>query len=186
MRPARGAPQAGGQPTTRIAVGFGSNIGDRRAHLDAALLALGESWRWAGRSGLYESAPLGPVAQDPFLNAVAVFETRDDPAAVLARMLAVEQSRGRVREVRWGPRTLDLDLLLHGDSTIELAGLTVPHPELTRRRFVLQPLLEAWPGATLPDGTPLASFLEAVSDQHVERIGPWRVPWWARLRRWWF
>ena len=170
---------------TRIAVGFGSNLGDRRAHLDAALLALGETWRSVGRSGLYESAPVGPVEQDPFLNAVAVFETRDDPTAVLARLLAVEQWRGRVREVRWGPRTLALDLLLHGASAVELPGLTVPHPELTRRRFVPQPLLEAWPRATLPDGVPLTSFLGAVSDRGVERIGPWRVSWWARLRRRW-
>jgi 2-amino-4-hydroxy-6-hydroxymethyldihydropteridine diphosphokinase len=170
---------------TRVAIGFGSNLGDRRAHLDVAWLILGETWRPAGRSGLYESAPVGPVEQDPFLNAVAVFETDEDSPAVLARLLAVEQSRGRVRDVRWGPRTLDLDLLLCGDAAVDLPGLTVPHPELTRRRFVLEPLLEAWPDATLPDGTSLRSFLAAVADQAVERTGDWRVSWWRRLRRRW-
>lgn len=171
---------------TRIAVGFGSNLGDRQAHLNAGLAALARHKRLVARSALYESAPVGPVEQGLFLNAVAVFETDLEPAAILSDLLAIEQTRGRVREVRWGPRTLDLDLLLYGSAAIEEEGLTVPHRELTSRRFVLQPLLEAWPDADLPNGTSLADFLASVQDQEVARVGPWRVGWptllWWRLR----
>jgi 2-amino-4-hydroxy-6-hydroxymethyldihydropteridine diphosphokinase len=167
----------------RFAVGLGSNIGDRLAHLDAGLGALSVRWKPVARSSLYESAPVGPVEQAPFLNAVAVFETSQSPTEVLARLLAAEQTRGRTREVRWGPRTLDLDLLLFGDATVAEPGLTVPHPELLNRRFVLEPLLEAWPEATLPDGTRLSSSLPAVGEQHVENVGPWNVSLWRRT--WW-
>lgn len=168
---------------TRIAVGFGSNLGDRRGHLNAGLSALARHARLIERSSLYESAPVGPVEQAPFLNAVAVFETSQSPSGVLARLLAAEKTRGRTREVRWGPRTLDLDLLLFGDATVAEPGLTIPHPELVNRRFVLEPLLEAWPGAALPDGTRLAGLLEPVGDQHVENVGPWNVSLWRRT--WW-
>ena len=166
----------------RIAVGFGSNLGDRSAHLNAGLSALARHARLITRSSLYESAPVGPVEQAPFLNAVAVFETSQSPTGVLARLLAAEQTRGRTRELRWGPRTLDLDLLLFGDATVAEPGLTVPHPELVNRRFVLEPLLEAWPEAALPDGTLLSSFLGSVQDQAVTRVGEWRVSFWDRLR----
>jgi len=166
---------------TRIAIGFGSNLGDRHGHLDAGLAAIARHARLVSLSSLYESAPVGPVAQGAFLNAVAVFETGDVPARVLNRLLAAEQARGRAREVRWGPRTLDLDLLLYGSQSVDEPGLTVPHPELTNRRFVLEPLLEAWPDATLPDGSRLAGFLETVQEQGVELIGPWQVGWLKRL-----
>jgi len=167
----------------RVAVGFGSNIGDRRTHLDAGLGALSVRWKPVARSSLYESAPVGPVEQAAFLNAVAVFETNDAPAGALERLLEIERSRDRTREIRWGPRTLDLDLLLYGDQVVDEPGLTVPHPELANRRFVLEPLLEAWPEAALPDGTPLSSFLDSVQGQEVARVGEWRVSWWKRL--WW-
>ena len=166
---------------TRIAVGFGSNLGDRRAHLDAGLASIVRHARLITLSSLYESAPVGPVDQEAFLNAVAVFETEESPAEVLARLLAAEQTRGRVREVRWGPRTLDLDLLLYGDQVVDEQGLTVPHLELVNRRFVLDPLLEAWPDATLPNGTPVRGFLAEVQDQEVRRMGEWHVGWWRRL-----
>ncbi len=165
----------------RVAVGFGSNLGDREAHLQAGLVALSRTWDRIGQSSLYESAPIGPIDQNPFLNAVAVFETGEAAAADLSRLLAVERARGRVRGARWGPRTLDLDLLLYGDQTIETAELSVPHPELTDRRFVLEPLLEAWPGVALPDGSPLGRFLEGVQDQAVHMVGAWDVAWWRRL-----
>jgi 2-amino-4-hydroxy-6-hydroxymethyldihydropteridine diphosphokinase len=168
---------------TRIAVGFGSNLGDRRAHLNAGLASVARHARLIARSSLYESAPVGPVEQGSFLNAVAVFDSAREPAEILKDLLAIEMTRGRTREVRWGPRTLDLDLLLYGATAVDEEGLTVPHPELTSRRFVLQPLLEAWPEARLPNGTALAGFLEAVDDQEVERIGPWTVKRWKRL--WW-
>ncbi|MGI9608938.1 MAG: 2-amino-4-hydroxy-6-hydroxymethyldihydropteridine diphosphokinase [Acidimicrobiia bacterium] len=167
---------------SRVAIGFGSNLGDRTAHLTAGLAEVSRHSRLVSRSSLYESAPVGPVEQESFLNAVAVFESTLSPDELLDALLAAEQTRDRVREVRWGPRTLDLDLLLYGDSSISEPGLTVPHPELTSRRFVLEPLLEAWPDAALSDGTPLAGFLEAVRDQKVDLVGPWQVGWVTRLR----
>lgn len=170
---------------TLIAVGFGSNLGDRRAHLDAGLAWLAAHARPTARSSLYESAPIGPVVQGPFLNAVAVFETDESPKQVLSRLLEGELRQERVRDVPWGPRTLDLDLLLYGNRTVEQPGLKVPHPQLTVRRFVLEPLLEAWPDAALPDGSPLASFLGSVDDQDVKQIGDWAVPRWLAIRWWW-
>ena len=169
---------------TRVAIGFGSNLGNREDHLDAGLAWLARRWKPVARSGLYESDPVGPVEQDPFLNAVATFETGVKPAAVLTELLAAEQSRGRTREVRWGPRTLDLDLLLCGDREVKSAGLTVPHPEMTNRRFVLDPLLEAWPEAALPDGTPLGSHVATIADQKVVRVGDWRIHRWALSVAW--
>ncbi len=164
-----------------VAIGFGSNLGDRRGHLDAGLAAVARFARLVSWSSLYESAPVGPVEQDAFLNAVAIVETSQSPMEMLDQLLAIEQTRDRVREVRWGPRTLDLDLLLYGVAEVSEPALTVPHPALTDRRFVLEPLLEAWPDAGLPDGTPLSPCLSAVQDQEVQRVGPWHVSWWKRL-----
>ncbi len=115
------------------------------------------------------------------LNAVAVFVTEQEPSAVLSRLLAVEQAQGRTREVRWGPRTLDRDLLLYETRRIDGPGLTVPHPELANRRFVLEPLLEAWPEATFPDGTPVSTMLGEVADQEVRCVGSWGIPRWKTL-----
>ncbi|MGI9647687.1 MAG: 2-amino-4-hydroxy-6-hydroxymethyldihydropteridine diphosphokinase [Acidimicrobiia bacterium] len=159
----------------RVAIGFGSNLGDRNDHLGAGFLSLARHWKPVSRSGLYESEPVGPVEQGAFLNAVAVFETAAEPGAVLAGLLGAEETRGRTRDVRWGPRTLDLDLLLYGDREVNSSGLTVPHPEMASRRFVLDPLLEAWPEAALPDGTPLGTFVPAIADQKVVRVGDWSI-----------
>ena len=163
-------------------------MGDRAGHLVAGLGALVRRWRPRAVSSLYETAPVGPVDQGAFLNAVAVFETDDPPEKVLEHLLTVEQNRERVRDVRWGPRTLDLDLLLYGGSRVELPGLTVPHPELANRRFVLEPLLEAWPEAVLPGGTPVAGLRPAVADQQVSLYGRWGIPrwkaWWWTAQRW--
>ncbi|MBT8203300.1 MAG: 2-amino-4-hydroxy-6-hydroxymethyldihydropteridine diphosphokinase [Acidimicrobiia bacterium] len=167
----------------RVAIGFGSNLGDRRDHLDEARRTLARSWQLEAVSSLYESAPVGPVEQGPFLNAVATFSTDAPPTDVLARLLAVEQASGRIRAERWGPRTLDLDLLLYGREAIDMAGLTVPHPEIANRRFVLEPLLEIWPDASLPDGTALSSLRDGVDDQAVARIGAWEDGFWNRLLR---
>lgn len=167
---------------TRVAIGFGSNLGNRKAHLINGLKALTRFAHLEAVSSLYESAPIGPVEQGPFLNAVAVFETSARPRSLLVELLAVEAREGRTRRVRWGPRTLDLDLLLFGEERVEFDDLCVPHPELPTRRFVLDPLLEAWPDATLPDGSPLRWFRADVEDQPVARVGTW-VSWWRLL--WW-
>jgi 2-amino-4-hydroxy-6-hydroxymethyldihydropteridine diphosphokinase len=155
----------------RAFIGLGANLGDREGTLRRALALL------AGRDGIdvvavssaYESAPWGPVEQPPYLNAAAELETTLEPHALLGQLLAVEAELGRVRDVRWGPRTCDLDLLLYGDRTIDTDDLQVPHPRLAERRFVLDPLLELAPDARLPGGPALAALAPAVADQEVER-----------------
>ncbi|GMQ85428.1 MAG: 2-amino-4-hydroxy-6-hydroxymethyldihydropteridine diphosphokinase [Acidimicrobiia bacterium] len=140
------------------AVGIGSNLGDRLANLVAATVGLGAEARLAGVSSIYETAPVGGPEQGPFLNAVAIVETARPAAALLESMLSIERARDRKRLVRWGPRSLDLDLLLFDAAMIDLPGLTVPHPRLLERRFVVEPLLEVWPEAVLPDGTSVGSI----------------------------
>ena len=156
---------------TRAAIGLGSNLGDRNAHLRKAGRSLAARvGSVVASSSLWETAPIGGPEQGAYLNAVVVVDTDLDPAAVLATLLDIERAHGRERRERWGPRTLDLDLLLYGDQTISAPGLTVPHPRLTERRFVLEPLAEAWPEAKLPDGTVISGFLPAVADQDVTRV----------------
>ena len=139
----------------------------------AALTGLGEI---EAVSALYETEPIGGSDQGSYLNAVVVLITDLTARELLDACLAIEATRGRERRERWGPRTLDLDLLLHGDSVLDEPGLTVPHPRLTQRRFVLEPLVDAWPEAALPDETPLAVFLPGVADQQAESVSA--DPWW--------
>lgn len=140
----------------------------------AGLSHLGEV---TGVSALYETEPFGGLDQRAYLNAAVALETELGARALLEACLAIEAERGRERRVRWGPRTLDLDLLLYGREEVDEPGLTVPHPGLPLRRFALEPLVDAWPDAVLPDGTPVADLLEAVGDQQVERL-PDR-DWWV-------
>ena len=128
-------------------VGLGSNLGDREALIRRAAELVG-----ARRlSAVIETEPWGRVDQPPFLNAVAEVETALGPRAFLDRLLAVEQSLGRDRAgERWGPRTIDLDLLLFGSLELDEPGLRVPHPYLHERRFVLEPLAELAPDAEVP------------------------------------
>lgn len=151
------------------AIGLGSNLGERGRHLESATKQLESLGSIVGTSSWYETAPIGGPEQGPYLNAVVVIDTDVGPRALLEALLEIERGEGRERRVRWGPRSLDLDLLLYGDVVIKESGLTVPHPEITRRRFVLVPLVEAWPGVALPDGTQLDTFLPAVADQQVDR-----------------
>lgn len=140
----------------RAYVGLGSNLGEREAILMQALEALGstEGIKVVAVSSFQETDPVGVVDQPRFVNAAAVLETSLPPRELLGRLLEVERSLGRNRSVeeRWGPRTVDLDLLLYGDETIDEPGLEVPHPRLTERAFVLEPLLELDPELQLPDG----------------------------------
>ena len=156
---------------TRCAVGVGSNLGDRFDHLRAAVDGLASVSRIVAESSVYETAPIGGPDQGPFLNAVVVIETARTPRGLLRELLAIERSRGRVRDTRWGPRTLDLDLILSDRWSVSMPGLTVPHPRMLDRRFVLEPLLEAWPDAHMPDGTAIAPPSGAVARQGLERVG---------------
>ena len=154
---------------TRVAVGLGSNLGDREKLLHHARNRLGELGDMVAVSSIYQTEPIGPDQPD-FLNMVIVVDTDLGPADVLAALLGIETDMGRQRAERWGPRTIDLDLLLYGDQTVDQPGITVPHPGMIGRRFVLEPLLEVWPDAELPDGRPLAGFTDQVRDQRVERV----------------
>ena len=157
---------------TRAAIGLGSNLGDRAGHIQHAVGALTGMGGLVRVSSLYETAPVGGRKQGNYLNAVAVIDTELTPPELLQRCLEIERARGRERRERWGPRTLDLDILLYGRLAVTDQALTTPHPRLTQRRFVLEPLLEAWPDAVLPDGTPVAEFAPAVADQKVKRFDP--------------
>jgi 2-amino-4-hydroxy-6-hydroxymethyldihydropteridine diphosphokinase len=138
----------------RAFVALGSNLGDRRAHLDFALSALGDLplTSLGAVSGIVETEPVGSVPQGRYLNAAAEVRTGLSPRRLLESLLEIERSRGRdrARELQWGPRTLDLDLLLYGDRMIDEPGLTVPHPRLHERLFVLVPLAQVAGGTLVP------------------------------------
>lgn len=133
-------------------IGLGSNLGDRRLNLRRALAALDERDGIAVRrvSSFVETEPVGGPPQGPFLNAAAELETTLEPRALLVALHEVERELGRERSVRWGPRTIDLDLLLYGGRVIDEPGLRVPHPRMHERRFVLAPLSAIAPDARHP------------------------------------
>ena len=140
-------------------VGLGANLGEREAAIRGAAERLG-----ARRlSALRETEPWGKEDQPPFLNAVAEVETELPPRVLLDRLLALEREFGRVRDgTRWGPRTLDLDLLLYGSTRLEEPGLTVPHPHLHERLFVLEPLVELAPLLEVPGKGRVSDLLRAI------------------------
>jgi 2-amino-4-hydroxy-6-hydroxymethyldihydropteridine diphosphokinase len=154
-------------------LGLGSNQGDRLALLRAAVDALSRSIDVVAASAVYETEPQGEVAdQADFLNACLAVETALAPEDLLAVCKEVESTLGREPGgPRHGPRPVDVDVLLLGNLELRTERLTVPHPELRSRRFVIEPLLELDPELALPDGTPLADELERVRDQRVERAG---------------
>jgi 2-amino-4-hydroxy-6-hydroxymethyldihydropteridine diphosphokinase len=134
-------------------VALGSNLGDRRGTLEGAVAALAGTYGVAVRkvSSFHETEPVGgPAGQGLFLNAAAVLETTLDPFGLLRVLREIEERFGRTRTVHWGERTLDLDLLLFDDRIIDTPELTIPHPRLTERRFVLEPLAEVAPDAVDP------------------------------------
>ena len=155
-------------------VGLGSNEGDRLANLRAARDALPtHGVDVLASSSAYETAPQGDVLDQPdFLNACLRVRTALGPEGLLDAAKAVERELGRAPGgVRHGPRPIDVDVLLLGELSLRSERLSLPHPEVTRRRFVLEPLLELDPSLSLPDGTPLAGELDAVLDQPVRRAG---------------
>ena len=130
----------------RAFIGLGSNLGDRQAHLQAAVTALRGGGDVVAVSPVYETSPVGgPEDQGPYLNVVVELATPATPRQLLERCQALEASAGRVRTVRWGPRTLDADLLWVEGYKVDEPDLTVPHPRMWERRFVLQPLSDLAP-----------------------------------------
>lgn len=156
-------------------LGLGSNVGRRERHLRAAIdLLEGHGVEVEAVSSIYETEPVGEVPdQTDFLNAVARVRTVLEPIALLDLCKAIEIERGRMLAgPRHGPRPLDVDLLLLGDLELRTERLTLPHPQVTNRRFVLVPLIELDPALALPDGTRLADALERLGGgERVERVG---------------
>jgi 2-amino-4-hydroxy-6-hydroxymethyldihydropteridine diphosphokinase len=165
-------------PTTAY-IALGSNLGDRAAHIDAALQQIDRipNTRITARSQTIETAPVGPPGQGHYLNAVCAVQTSLGPRALLDHLLAIERSRGRERDpaARWGPRTLDLDLLLYDNQTIDEPGLTIPHPRLAQRPFVLEPLAQIAPDLTPPGHTRTIAQLLAAAQPHT-RPSPRAAP----------
>ena len=166
---------AGGRVNTGY-LGLGSNVGDRRAHLEAAVAELpSEGIEVLASSSVYETEPVGLVLDQPdFLNVCLRVRTALRAEDVLDACKRVEQRVGRAAGApRHGPRIIDVDLLLHGSEQIRTERLTLPHPEVLTRRFVLVPLLELDPDLTLPDGRRVADALAALeSSAQVRRHGP--------------
>ncbi|MEP7334387.1 MAG: 2-amino-4-hydroxy-6-hydroxymethyldihydropteridine diphosphokinase [Actinomycetota bacterium] len=146
----------------RAYVGLGANLGDREGALRAAVAALAamEGVQVVAVSTFRETDPVDYLDQPRFLNGAAALETTLSPRELLDALLEVERSLGRTRQgLRFGPRTIDLDLLLHGDRSIDEPGLTVPHPRLHARAFALEPLAELDPGLVVPGHGPLETLL---------------------------
>lgn len=153
-------------------VGIGSNLEDPRAQVLRAFDELGHlpDTRVTARSSLYRTAPIGHAAQPDFINAVAALDTQLPAEALLRELQAVEARRHRKRSFPNAPRTLDLDLLLYGDARIDQPGLSVPHPRMHERAFVLQPLIEIAPQVQIPQRGAASQWLAASAGQKVERI----------------
>ena len=157
----------------RAYVAAGSNLGDRWGHLALAARELRATPGVAVVRGsrVWETAPMGPP-QPRYLNAVLELETRLPPEPLLRALQGIERAALRRREIRWGPRTLDLDLLLHGDAVLRTPALTLPHPGLASRRFVLAPLAELCPDRVVPGtDTTVAELLHAAPAHEMAALG---------------
>jgi 2-amino-4-hydroxy-6-hydroxymethyldihydropteridine diphosphokinase len=149
---------------TRAYVGLGANLGPREVTLLRAvdLLAETEGVDVLQGSQLRQTEPFGVVDQPPYLNGAVVVDTTLTPRELLERLLEIERQLGRVRDVRWGARTIDLDLLVYGDLSVDEPGLRVPHPRLAERRFALEPLAELDPALDIPGLGDVSAALSAL------------------------
>lgn len=154
-----------------VYLGIGSNVGDRSGFLKAAVSRLSEMSEISvlSLSSIYRTDPVGPIPQEKYFNAVVRLETALAPQDLLSRLLRIEKQCGRIREERWGPRTLDIDILLYGDLEIGEANLSIPHPLMLERAFVLAPLIEICPDLRIGDRS-AKEYLEQLGTAGVERL----------------
>jgi 2-amino-4-hydroxy-6-hydroxymethyldihydropteridine diphosphokinase len=164
---------------TTAYIGLGANLGDRLATLREAVRSLGKLGRITAVSSLYETEPVGYLDQPPFLNAVVALETSLASLELMGALLAIEHDMGRTREFKNAPRTLDLDLLLMDDLVLVTPDLTLPHPRLHERAFVLVPLVELAPTLVHPVLGPSLAELRAALPSS-EGVTPWAAPGWER------
>lgn len=156
----------------RAYIGLGSNLAEPHVQLHQAIDALSgiPSSRLQQVSSFYRSRPMGPQDQPDYLNAVAVLNTSLEPEPLLDALQAIELKQGRLRDIRWGPRTLDLDLLLYADRVIDTERLQVPHVGLFQRNFVLYPLQELEPELVFPGGEAIKNIISHCSAEGLERL----------------
>ncbi|WP_417568444.1 2-amino-4-hydroxy-6-hydroxymethyldihydropteridine diphosphokinase [Marinobacter sp.] len=159
-------------------IGLGSNLKEPAAQLARAVseLAVLPGTTLVAQSAFYASRPVGPQDQPDFVNGAVWLKTSLEPHQLLDQLQLIEQAHGRERLRRWGPRTLDLDLLLLGDQILDDERLTVPHRELPNRDFALQPLLDLKPDLALPDGTPVAALRRQCPDNRLRKLPPADYP----------
>ena len=155
----------------RTVLSLGSNLGDRLDNLQEAIDALFDApgLDFIALSPVYETKPVGGPEQGDFLNVVIVANSRVAPASLLERVLAIEDAMDRTRDVRWGPRTLDIDIVMMGDVTSDDPDLLLPHPRAVERAFVLRPWSDLEPEASLPGQGRLSDLLPGVADQDLRR-----------------
>lgn len=153
-------------------IGLGANLSDPLAQIDWAITALADlpDSHLEAVAPRYRSRAMGPGCQPDYINTAARLRTALKPLPLLRQLQRLEDLRGRIREVRWGPRTLDLDLLLYADHSVSTPELTLPHPGLGVRNFVLAPLLDLDPQLCLPDGSRIASLLARVGCAGIVRL----------------
>lgn len=155
-----------------VFLGLGSNLGDREANVRTACerIASQPGIRLRRVSSLYLTAPIGYVDQPDFVNAVAVIETKIEPVDLLHVVQGIEREMGRVRNFRWGPRVIDIDVLVYDGRTVDTPELTIPHPRMMERAFVMAPLSEIAPDIILPDGRKPGEVSQELRDQCISRL----------------
>jgi 2-amino-4-hydroxy-6-hydroxymethyldihydropteridine diphosphokinase len=146
----------------KAVIALGSNLGNRELNIDSAIAELAKIVEITHLSTNHETDPVGGPEQPKYLNAIAIAETELKPEALLIAMLEIENKLGRKREIHWGPRTLDLDLIVFGDEVIDSEILVLPHPRAQERRFVLEPWLEIEPDAYIPGIGKVESILQQI------------------------